>query len=102
MKVVYSLRDPHYNWHLVTPREPLEREKGPPATKRNPRPTARVPTEQENIWRIQARNASQIPWTHDNDTQAHQPRALPRKGSCDGGKREHNRAVSYLIGNQLL
>jgi hypothetical protein len=52
MKVVHALRDPHYDRRLVALREPLEREKRPPTTKRNPRPTARVPAEKENIWRI--------------------------------------------------
>src|SRR5215831_13570409 len=93
VKVLHALGDPHYNWHPVTPRESFEREKRPPGAKRNPRPTARVPAEQENIRCIVADNAVQIPWKHDNDAQAHRPRTFPRKGSRLGGKREHHRAV---------
>src|SRR5215813_3986959 len=93
VKVLHALGDPHYNWHVVTPRETFEREKRPPGAKRNPRPTVRVPAEQDNIRRMEAHNAVQIPWTHDNDAQAHRPCNFPRKGSRLGGKREHHRAV---------
>src|SRR5262249_31475553 len=103
VKVLHALGDPHYNWHLVTPRETFEREKRPPGAKRNPRPTARVPAEQENIRRIKAHDAVQSPWIHDNDAQADRPRrSFPRTGSRHGGKREHHRAVGQLVGNELL
>jgi hypothetical protein len=66
VKVLHALGDPHYNWYLVTPHETFEREKRPPGAKHNPRPTVRVPAEQENIRCIEAHNAFQIPWTHNN------------------------------------
>src|SRR5215470_3204699 len=93
VKVLHALSDPHYNWYLVAPCETFEREKRPPGAKRNPRPTVLGPAEQENIRCIEAHNAVQIPWTHDNDAQAHRPRTFPRKGSRLGGKREHHREV---------
>src|SRR5262245_22987659 len=93
VKVLHALSHPHYNGYLVTPCETFEREKRPPGAKRNPRPTVRVPAEQDNIRCMEAHNAVQIPWTHDNDAQAHRPCTFPRKRSSLGGKREHHRAV---------
>src|SRR6266542_3442885 len=87
---------------LVMPRAPFKREDRPPDTERDPRPNARVPADEEDIWRIGTHHALQIPWTHDNDAQAHRSRPLPRKGSCDGGKCEHDRAVGHVTRNQLL
>src|SRR6266567_5093806 len=102
MKVVHALRNTHHDRHSVTSRTPLKRENGPPSTKRDPRPNARVPAEQDDIRRIRTLHAIQIPWICDNDAQAHRSRTLPQKGSCDGGKCEHDRAVGHVIGNELL
>src|SRR6266480_5011673 len=96
MKIVQALCNPHHDRQLVTPRATFKRENGPPSTERDPRPNTRVPTEEEDIRRIRANYAIQIPWTHDNDAQAHRSRTLPRKGSCDGGKCEHDRAVGHV------
>jgi len=79
MKVVHALRNTHHDRHSVTSRTPLKRENGPPSTKRDPRPNARVPAEQDDIRRIRTLHAIQIPWIRDNDAQAHRSRTLHRK-----------------------
>src|SRR5262249_1001337 len=79
LKVVQALRNPHHDRPVEAPRAPLEREDGPPGTERDPRPNARVPAEEKDIRSIRSDCAIQIPWTHDNDAQAHRSRALPRK-----------------------
>src|SRR6266496_549605 len=77
MKVVQALRNPHHDRQLVMPHAPFEREDRPPDTERDPRPNARVPADEEDIWRIGTHHAIQVPWTHDNDAQAHPVASSP-------------------------
>src|SRR5260370_25157452 len=71
MKVVQALRNAHHDRQFVAPSAPLEREQGPPATERDPRPSALVPTQDKHIRRIPTHHAIQIAWTHDTDPHAH-------------------------------
>jgi len=102
MKVVHALHDSYHNRHVVASRKLLKRENGPPGAKSDSRPSARVPAEQEDIRRIPAHRTIQVPRVHDDDAQAHRSRTLPRKGSCDSGKGEYDRATGHVAGNQPL